>query len=254
MEFKSNLIEQGLVRLLPPLGKLSNDDNSANIELLETAFLLKHVEEHGREDQVDPWSIRQLGVYTSVDSDGSACVVVINPSITFQQRLKSLRNQRPEAVGFKDVISLLLSSASSQWRSYLHELELGFEELVSQSSCDFPSANVKKKQKANDAAVSSDEVRDTTMTIEFDDTQRMRVIGDKALRVEHILGNNIAVFKILATLLVSDHKTSTDQGPTLTSGFSALTFCQTESDLQLRRIASLLKRMNASSELVSDLI
>ena len=89
------------------------------------------------------------------------------------------------------------------------------------------------------------------MTIEFGDTQSMRVIGDKVLRIDHILDNNVTVCQRLAKLdVLWSIATATSTKRPATSS-SMPDFFEVETELQRHRVTSLLKRMGASSELVS---
>ena len=90
------------------------------------------------------------------------------------------------------------------------------------------------------------------MTIDFGDTQDLRVIADKLHRLEHILKTNLEVCltlkKTSGELCLLDHQsTATDRA-------SGLDYCVTEHGLQCARASSLIQRLGSSSELVRSLI
>jgi len=83
--------------------------------------LLKHVERHEREEQSDPWSIRQTGVYFQANKHlGQNTFVLINASKRVQQRMKAAS---VAAVGAREMHLLLLSTVMHGWRQYLDYLE-----------------------------------------------------------------------------------------------------------------------------------
>ena len=87
-------------------------------------------------------------------------------------------------------------------------------------------------------------------TIDFGDAQRLRVIGDELLRIDHILETNLMVCKNLTGF----SRLSRGESPTRLKAEAAhrAIFSVTETELQRNRVASLLKRMGSSSELVSE--
>lgn len=99
-------------------------------QILEFCFLLKHVEKHGREELGDKWSIRQMGVYACVGRQGRATFLVINPSHTFQQRLKDAQKDNTVPIGAADIFRLLISCSSTQWRMNINDIEEAFTHLV----------------------------------------------------------------------------------------------------------------------------
>jgi hypothetical protein len=98
--------------------------------LPEHCYLLKHAEEHGRDEQDDPWSIRQMGVYHRRDESEDDLFIIINPSKSFQRRLKDARTKSGRQPGPKDIQTLLLSCTALGWRWYVNYLEGQFNDLV----------------------------------------------------------------------------------------------------------------------------
>ena len=102
--------------------------NFANVAS-ESCFLLQHVEQHGREGQSDPWSIRQTGVYHRSDKVlNQDTDLIVNPSDRLQERLKELKASTSAAA---DVSLLLMSTTTRNWRPYLDYLESRLDVLVS---------------------------------------------------------------------------------------------------------------------------
>lgn len=102
--------------------------NFANVAS-ESCFLLQHVEQHGREEQSDPWSIRQTGVYHRSDKAlNQDTDLIVNPSDRLQERLKELKASTSAAAG---VSLLLMSTTTRNWRPYLDYLESRLDVLVS---------------------------------------------------------------------------------------------------------------------------
>lgn len=102
--------------------------NLANVAS-ESCFLLQHVEQHGREEQSDPWSIRQTGVYHRSDKAlNQDTDLIVNPSDRLQERLKELKASTSAAA---DVSLLLMSTTTRNWRPYLDYLESRLDVLVS---------------------------------------------------------------------------------------------------------------------------
>ncbi|KIW06545.1 uncharacterized protein PV09_02975 [Verruconis gallopava] len=203
----------------------------------ELCFLLKHVEEHGRDEPGDKWSIRQMGVYSCVDNRGPATFVVINPSQTFQQRLKEAKKGCRRPLGSSDVFRLLISCSSTRWRSHINDLEEAFTHL---------------KSKANDAAVASIGNSNGILTIDFGDSQDLRVIADKLLRLDHILETNSRVYRdMVKTIQCQDPNVSLDEK---SENHGNIGSSLVETELQRSRVLSLLKRMGSSSELMQNII
>jgi len=95
----------------------------------ESCFLLQHVEQHGREGQSDPWSIRQTGVYHRSDKAlNQDTDLIVNPSDRLQERLKELKASTSAAA---NVTLLLMSTTTRNWRPYLDYLESRLDVLVS---------------------------------------------------------------------------------------------------------------------------
>lgn len=91
-------------------------------------YLVKQVEEHGRAEISEKWSIRQTGVYHRSCKIHGETFLVLNPSMLFQLRLKELLNAKstsPEAIH-----AAILSSSMGNWRWYISALEHRYLSMV----------------------------------------------------------------------------------------------------------------------------
>ena len=98
---------------------------------VETTYLVKHVEEHGRLESKEPWSIRQMGVYHKSDGSSGDVFVIINPSLPFRRRLKYVRENgsRPS---IRALHAMILSCAMENWRLYISDLEKRYLQMVTE--------------------------------------------------------------------------------------------------------------------------
>jgi hypothetical protein len=72
-----------------------------------------------------------MGVYARFCSDGHATFVIINPARDVQLQLRRAKEHVSHTIGFRSLITLILSCASANWRTYVTELEEEFIQLVS---------------------------------------------------------------------------------------------------------------------------
>jgi hypothetical protein len=114
---------------------------SKEVELIETetAYVVKQVEEHGREEG-DPWSIRQMGIYHRSDASSGDVFIVINPSAPLKKRLRHLQDfgSRPSP---KALHTIVLSCAMENWKFYITSLEKRYLEMVSYPPHKRPTRN-----------------------------------------------------------------------------------------------------------------
>ena len=97
---------------------------------VETTFIIKHVEQHGRREANDPWSIRRMGIYHKHSRDLGDLFIVINPSLALRQRLKMIRTS-PHAPSPGDIQIAILSCAMDNWRWYISHTEKRYLDMVS---------------------------------------------------------------------------------------------------------------------------
>lgn len=94
----------------------------------ETAYLIKQVERHGREEG-NPWSIRQMGIYHRSDISSGDVFIIINPTTSLKQRLKQYR-QIVSNTSTRALHTIILSCAMENWRFYITDLEKRYLEMV----------------------------------------------------------------------------------------------------------------------------
>ncbi|OAL46041.1 hypothetical protein IQ07DRAFT_647681 [Pyrenochaeta sp. DS3sAY3a] len=193
----------------------------------ECCYLLKNVEKHGREDSSEPWSIRQLGLYHQCDSaSGNDTFIILNPTMSFQQRLKNAQLKTGTTPTWQDIHNLALSHCTWQWRWYVTYWEAKLNELISK------------------AHVSRVEGRDRhekmpVLTIEYSDFQDVQVIHDRMNAAKYILGSNTSICAEAEDALV---------------GSSDLDLFLGELKLQASRVDNLLERARSGSSLMQDII
>jgi hypothetical protein len=116
---------------------ISLQENDANFSLVfETAYLLKHIELHGRPGGLTPWSVRQFGLYQKFDSftKHSSCIF-IQTSLDIQRRLAEVKKQRQT---YQDAIShwtclhlICIGTLTKNWAAYIKFLDKKVAEIVS---------------------------------------------------------------------------------------------------------------------------
>ncbi|KAH8655059.1 hypothetical protein BGZ60DRAFT_546694 [Tricladium varicosporioides] len=215
---------------------------SSESDSFKCCYITKHVDEHGREDSDEPWSIRQIGVYHQrnswLDTD---TFIILNPSKSFQQRLKDAMTISGHLPTWRDIHTLSASCSATPWRRFIGDMESRLAQL---------------KTKAHLSTV-IDKTSDTrpSLKIEFTDTQDIQVIHDKLHRVNYILESNLRVFNVISRLMspslaVRSQQPST-QSPVCDSG---LAFCTAETEMQIQRLQTLFRRIHAASGLMQNII
>ncbi|KAE9379782.1 hypothetical protein N431DRAFT_326685 [Stipitochalara longipes BDJ] len=217
---------------------ISTSHSYTRANISECCYITKHVENHGREDSDDPWSIRQMGVYHQRNAwDDTNTFVIFNPSITFQQRFKDAQAASGRLPTWRDIHTLAASCSTTPWRRYIGHMEYELAQL---------------KTKAHLSAVADSDGLNSKpkLKIEFEDTQNIEVIHDKLHKVNHILVSNLNVFKLLSSMM-SYVGGVQDQ---FESGLNRLAFCTDETEMQHRRVNTLFQRINAASCLMQNII
>jgi len=156
---------------------------------------LKFVELHGRSSGNNPWSLRQMGIYQSFETDTriQSCIL-LQRSI----RLKAMMNES-FAKGTTDnsyllqhwssIHLLMIASILSNWDSYAKFLDQKID--VIQNSVRFASTTVNKSEQ-----------------VKFKDMQNLHYYIDLLLRGSYSLGSNIAVLENLSEY--ADHRQPLD--------------------------------------------
>ncbi|CAO2656258.1 Nn.00g050610.m01.CDS01 [Neocucurbitaria sp. VM-36] len=193
----------------------------------ELCYLLKNVEKHGREGSEEPWSIRQLGVYHQHDSASrNDTFIILNPMVSFQQRLKDARARTELLPTWRDIHNLALSHSTWQWRWYLTFWESKLTELISKAHV----SRVEGRRKFEKLPV---------LTIEYSDFQDVQVIHDRMNAAKYILSSNISICAKTKGKLRED---------------SNVDLFLEELKLQSTRVDNLLERARSGSGLMQDII
>jgi hypothetical protein len=72
-----------------------------------------------------------MGVYARFHNNDHATFVIINPSRDFQLQIRRAKDRATQVMSFSSLVTLILSCASANWRTYVTELEDEFLRLVS---------------------------------------------------------------------------------------------------------------------------
>lgn len=99
------------------------------IHLSETSYIFKHVEEHGRAETSDKWSIRQIGVYHRGSQSKAQNMIIFNPSTSLQKQLKRLLNLRGKPSSW-NLHRAILSSSATKWRWFINDVESRYIDMV----------------------------------------------------------------------------------------------------------------------------
>ena len=104
---------------------------------MEITYLLKHVELNDRLNTINPWSVRQVGIYQkfSASAQQSTCMF-IQPSLDLLRRLREVLQkdglQRDGLVGHWTALHLLIvGTLTRNWASYVRFLEQEMGKIVS---------------------------------------------------------------------------------------------------------------------------
>jgi len=198
-----------------------------NGSVSETCYLLKIVEQHGRVELEEPWSIRQLGVYHQHDADsGNDTFILLNPMGSFQERLRDVKLSLERHLSPRDIHHLALSHSVWQWRWYLTFWEEQLERLIAKAHV----SQVRDRAKTEKMPV---------LTIEHSDFQDVQVINDRMNAAKYIVGSNVDICSKMKAKLLNDQGTD---------------LFLDEFRLQSRRVESLLERAKSGSSLMQDII
>ena len=98
----------------------------------ETTYIFRHVEEHGRPDASERWSVRQMGIYSQAHPSAGNTFIILNPSTPFQKHLRYIIDRRRPPLSM-DIHRAIFLSSVSQWRWYIDDIESRYLDIVSQS-------------------------------------------------------------------------------------------------------------------------
>jgi len=205
--------------------------NDRKAEVFETAYVVKQVEENGREEG-NPWSIRQMGIYHRSDSSTGDVFIIINPSFSLKQRLKHSREfgSRPSP---KALHTMVLSCTMENWKFYITDLE---------------SRYLRMKDKAQLTRMDEKGERDRSLAeVRFEDTQEIQFVQDKCQQLAHVFDVNRTVLKNMeiryATIPPANGTQDVDESDFVHSLIL-------ESNIQMNRVSSMLKRLDGTIALI----
>lgn len=113
----------------PDFSSTVSSSESLPKKSLDVSYLVKHAEEHGRSEQENPWSVRQMGVYHQMNAESGDIFIILNPSKTFQRRLKRMQ-QGKKPTAFWDLHMMLLTCAMEKWRWCATDAERRYVSMV----------------------------------------------------------------------------------------------------------------------------
>ncbi|KAF2191181.1 hypothetical protein K469DRAFT_746598 [Zopfia rhizophila CBS 207.26] len=193
----------------------------------------KSVEEHGREESQEPWSIRQMCIYHQQDkSFDNNNFIIINLTKSFQHRLKDARAHTTNPPTWREIHTLAVSYSTWHWRWYLGFWESKLSQLISKAHLSQVETSREKKHKP-------------VLTIQYSDVQDVQVIYDRMNMVKFILGSNVRIC----------NKLRNDFGnESLMEIVSTTDLFREELEMQLIRADNLLERTKSGSALMQDII
>ncbi|KAF8537920.1 hypothetical protein BDD12DRAFT_911130 [Trichophaea hybrida] len=157
----------------------------------ECAYILRYPKLHDRPGSMDPWSVRQIGLYqkyTTLSKRGT--YIILEPSSDLQRRLREVC--KPGTHEVKDFLShwtsfhlLCLGSLEGNWQQYINFLHEQVESI--DNVVRFSSLNPQR-----------DEAYLPKAEVTFQDMQRLQYFSDKLLRASHVLKTNISTLAAIA--------------------------------------------------------
>ena len=111
----------------------------ADDTIFVTSYNIKHVELHGRQDTLIPWSIRETGIYQqfTIKAQSSDCVV-IQSSRSVQKRFEEMGIGGNEKFAglplhWSHFHEIVLSTVTSNWQEYIKLLDKSINDIVGPS-------------------------------------------------------------------------------------------------------------------------
>ncbi|KAF2730345.1 hypothetical protein EJ04DRAFT_567846 [Polyplosphaeria fusca] len=224
-----------IIDVLSAFGRLTSESSDSlggcyswkHDHVSEFCYLIKNVEQHGRENSEEPWSIRQLGVYHRHDSGQETdTFIILNPMTSFQQRLKDAQIKHKTVPTWRDIHMLALSHATWQWRWYLSFWESQLNQLISKAHV----SRVEGRRKTDKMPV---------LSIEYSDFQDVQVIHDRMNVAKYVLDSNARICKKYERCF---------------QGTLKLEMLLEELELQGARVDKLLERTRSGSGLMQEII
>ena len=125
-------------------------------------------------------------------------MILLNPTITFQQRLKDAQSKDAALINWQDIHKLALSHSTWQWRWYLTFWELKLAELVrhlcKRSRLELISLQISKAHVSRVKGRTTNE-RMPVLIIGYEDFQDVQVIHDRMNAAKYVLSLNTVICK-----------------------------------------------------------
>ncbi|MCJ1384885.1 hypothetical protein MMC17_008003 [Xylographa soralifera] len=200
---------------------------------IEISYLIKHVELHGRKEERNPWSVRQMGVYYRDDNKHGNTFVVLNPSRAFQRRLEVVRQTLP-IPSAHDIHTLILSSATSSWRSCITDMEKNYESMSV------------KAQQSN--IVGPGEKWGFLTDVCYNDSQDIQVLQDDCFKLGHVLEMTLTILQHIQLSWANLDPASVGSIQVQSNPIQTILI---DIEMQLRRAKTILKRLGGTLQLVN---
>ncbi|KAI9709139.1 MAG: hypothetical protein M1820_003586 [Bogoriella megaspora] len=210
------------------------DESYSNVNFRsghEITYLVKHVEKHGREEKEDPWSVRQMGVYHKHEEESGDVIIIVNPSYSFQRRIKKLK-QPKKALSLDEIHLAILSCSMENWKWYISDLEKKYVHIKYK-------AQLTQIDETGDNELSMADVR-------FKDTQSIQYLQDKFHQLSHVFQTDrCMLLQVQNWLQMHENASAAPKGD-----LNAIAALLAVADIQSNRINSLLKRLDGTFALI----
>lgn len=115
---------------------LGNQNATSNPQPLELSCLLKFVERNGRDEGIEGWSVRQMGVYHSYSTHASSeSTIVVNPSSKawslIKETIGATQNPAKSWQSWTFMPLLFAKSLCTGWSEYIRDLNQEVFKMVS---------------------------------------------------------------------------------------------------------------------------
>ncbi|PVH74946.1 hypothetical protein DL98DRAFT_658401 [Cadophora sp. DSE1049] len=185
-----------------------SDPQSINYEI---AYNIKYVTRHGRNFPLDPFSIRETGVYhKSLPDSGTSNWILLSPSDALSERLAKVFQEMQTSDPLQQMRchALIFLCLSENWRDYVNYLEDNFSKLMDRGFF----SNLRKP------------ARPGKIDADFGDIRSLQIMTDKLKKLIHLLNLNKALCNRLQ-LFFERVKLASSQNTTIL-------FCQHETMME----------------------
>ncbi|KAF2099469.1 hypothetical protein NA57DRAFT_74969 [Rhizodiscina lignyota] len=214
--------------------------NDGKHSVHEACYLAKQVEEHGRKEEdgvdVDPWSIRKMGVYHKSSSSSGDTFIILNPSVTFRRRLTCMREHGGQ-ISPQALHEMILSCSMENWRWYISDLEKRYFKMATK-------AQLTQMDEKGDPILPA-------ANIGIADTQGIQVLQDKCEQLAHALELDCQVLQELQRQFTHLPTGDGSDGP---ADLNYLLSLSGEAGVQVKRVDRLLKRLDGTIALTRTIL